>query len=133
MTLPTQQILKPADVKRYRLMFMEKQEYKCALCGGRTAPETPCLDHCHTSGMVRAVLCGTCNRNEGKVRVAIRYMSKLGHLTRTDPISWLKNLVAYLEHHEENPSNIIHPSFDLLTGKQKPVKRSPVKRKKKKA
>ena len=127
-----QQQLKTGDIKRFRLMFQEKQKHKCALCGGRMAPETPCLDHCHTSGMVRAALCGTCNRNEGKVRVAIRYMSKLGHLTRTDPIQWLKNLVIYLDYHERNPSNIIHPSFDLLTGKQKPVKRSPVKRKKKK-
>lgn len=132
MTLPARQILKPKDIPAYRQMFAAKQSHACGICGGRLAFESPCLDHDHANGMVRATLCGTCNRNEGKVRVAIRYMSRMHHLTRTDPIEWMRRLVTYLEYHRDNPTNIIHPSFDLKTGKQKPIKKA-VKRKKKKA
>lgn len=120
--------IKVADTQRYRNHYAAKQEHRCPLCEGRL--EKPCLDHCHKTGMLRATLCGTCNRNEGKVKLAIRYMSKLGHLTRTNPIRWLKNLVRYWEYHEANPSNIIHHSFDQAKGKQKPVKRAARKKKK---
>jgi len=45
------------------------------------------------------------------------------NLAYREPIQWLRNLADYLEYHQNNPSGIIHPTFDLKTGKQKPVKR----------
>ncbi len=82
------------------------------------------LDHSHKTGDLRSTLCGTCNRNEGKVLKAMVYMAKKTHMTWTDCIQWLRNLADYLEYHRDNPSGIIHPTFDLKTGKQKPKKRS---------
>jgi|TARA_R110002012_G_scaffold211900_3_gene382899 hypothetical protein len=61
--------------------------------------------------------------SEGKVKAGILYMTPKTNLGYTDKIQWLKNLVKYWEYHEKNPSGIIHPTFDLKTGKQKPVKR----------
>ena len=81
------------------------------------------LDHDHATGHIRSALCATCNRNEGKVLKAMRYMSRTFHLTWADPVTWLRNLANYLEHHKNNPSGLIHPTFDTVKGKQKPVKR----------
>ena len=46
------------------------------------------------------------------------------NLAYRDPVKWLRNLANYIEYHESNPSGVIHPTFDIKTGKQKPVKRS---------
>jgi hypothetical protein len=59
----------------------------------------------------------------------MKYMAKAGYLARENPILWLRRLADYLEFHQENPSNIFHPTFDVDKGKQKPKKR-PKKRKK---
>jgi hypothetical protein len=121
--------LSPYQIKAYADMLKVKQKYKCPMCGcslsyGRTA-----LDHSHTTGMIRAVLCNQCNRSEGKVRFGMRYMAKSNHLVRTNPVAWLKNLVTYLEYHHKNPSKVFHPSFDVRLGKQKPVTKVKAKRK----
>ena len=48
--------------------MIEKQNSVCALCG---CPETNpkkgnlCIDHCHNTGKVRALLCDRCNRGIG--------------------------------------------------------------------
>lgn len=88
----------------------------------------PALDHDHKTGQIRATLCGLCNRNEGKVLKAMVYMAKKSHPVWTNPIGWLRSLASYLEWHEKNPSGLIHPTFDIVEGKQKPKKRSKRKR-----
>lgn len=48
----------------------KKQEYKCAICGreeGETNLAKFVVDHCHTTGKVRGVLCGNCNVALGKM------------------------------------------------------------------
>jgi len=45
------------------------------------------------------------------------------NLAKKDPVKWLRRLADYWEYHAENPSGFIHPTFDVKTGKQKPVKR----------
>ena len=117
-----------SDIASIRNQLMIKQRYKCPVCHSSIAHGLVALDHCHTNGQVRAVLCGLCNRNEGKVKKAMRYMAPKGHPVWADPIAWLRELADYLEYHEENPSGLIHPTFDVAKGKQKPVKR-PAKRK----
>jgi hypothetical protein len=127
--------IKTTEIAKYRNMFAAKQKYICPLCNGPLAGQTITLDHDHVTGSCRAALCGTCNRSEGKVLKAAAYMAKLGHLSRTDVVQYLRNIATYIEHHRENPSNIIHPTYDLAKGKQKPVKRAvkrPVKRTRKK-
>ena len=115
--------IKAADIPRYRKMFATKQKYKCPLCGTSLATGLSALDHDHSTGELRGTLCGPCNRSEGKAKSGAHYMMKVTHLAKTDYIQWLKNLVAYLENSIKNPSGIIHPTFDVAKGKQKPRKR----------
>jgi hypothetical protein len=77
-------------IKEYDRM-LEEQKGVCAICG---QPETfvtkhgkPCrlaVDHDHTTGKVRALLCGVCNK-------------RLGHLES----AWLTKAEAYLVKHQE--------------------------------
>lgn len=56
--------------KRYGLtanelrVLIDEQGDACAICG---TPPTPgrglCVDHCHTTGVVRGLLCSRCNRD----------------------------------------------------------------------
>lgn len=99
------------------------QKYRCPICKGTLAGKRITLDHCHDTGNVRSALCDSCNMSEGKVKAGIKYMTPLTSLGYKDPLEWLKNLVKYWEYHQKKPSGIIHPTFDLKTGKQKPTKR----------
>ena len=122
--------MKPKEVTAVRNQLAKIQNNICPICKQISAlGRFGHLDHCHDTGLVRATLCATCNTNEGKVKYASKYMAKLRHLSKTDPIAWLKNLVAYLEYHRDNPSTLYHHSFDLVKGKQKPKKRKKRRRK----
>ena len=50
------------------------------------------------------------------------------HLSKTNEPLFYKRLAHYLHNHQKEPSGIIHPTFDLKTGKQKPKKRVVKKR-----
>ena len=63
-------------------------------------------------------------QSEGKVKAGIKFRTAKSNLAYQDPVRWLENLVEYLKHHKENPTNVIHPTFDIVTGKQKPKKRA---------
>lgn len=67
-------------------IMLEKQENKCAICKdtdwGRFSP---CIDHNHTTGKVRGLLCNRCNRVLGLVN---------------ESISTLKAMIKYLEDNE---------------------------------
>lgn len=47
--------------------MLEAQGYKCAICGNEDEVEGRrlAIDHCHTTGKVRGLLCGKCNRGLG--------------------------------------------------------------------
>lgn len=64
------------------------QDYKCAIC--QRHEDTFCrslaIDHCHSTGLVRGLLCGSCNTAIGR----------LG-----DNVEGLKRATAYLEKFEE--------------------------------
>lgn len=74
---------------QYRAMF-DAQEGKCAIClgqpKGRNAVNNRLdVDHCHTTGKVRGLLCSDCNTSLGKLsddignlKRAIQYLEKLG-------------------------------------------------------
>ena len=48
----------------------------------------------------------------------MRFRARKTHLVYTDPITWLRRLADYLEYHRENPSAVVHPTFDTKKGKQ---------------
>lgn len=70
----------------------------CATCKADVAA-SPCVDHCHTTGKVRAILCRKCNLALG--------------LAGDNPET-LKALAAYLEHHQtKKPWN--HKTIVILS------------------
>lgn len=48
----------------YRAMLASQDE-RCAIC---RSPNPNCVDHCHTTGRFRGVLCRTCNAGLGQFR-----------------------------------------------------------------
>lgn len=115
--------LPASSIASARKQLAAKQMYICPLCGGTLAAGKPALDHCHKTGNVRATLCQSCNVGEGKVLAGLLFRTPKNNLAYKNPAEWLRKLIAYWEYHEANPSGLIHPTFDVKTGKQKPVKR----------
>lgn len=76
------------DIEDYNLLHI-KQEGRCACCGKhQTEFETRlAVDHCHTTGIIRGLLCFGCNTGIGK----------LG-----DNLEGLQRAVKYLEKTYEN-------------------------------
>lgn len=72
-------------MKDYQDM-LESQDYKCLICETRFDIEVigkrPNLDHCHSTGKIRGILCFNCNTGIGKLN---------------DNLSTLKKAVQYLE------------------------------------
>ena len=74
------------------------QNYLCSICGsegfliGRNNhTEKLAVDHCHTTGIVRGLLCHNCNRALGLMK---------------DDTSILRRAVEYLEEHKEGATTI---------------------------
>jgi hypothetical protein len=59
--------LKQKDVPEYRAMILRSQAGRCILCDHLIEEGHAALDHCHTTGRVRAVLHLDCNILLGKV------------------------------------------------------------------
>lgn len=63
------------------LAVMEaRQEHKCLICN--ETPDKLHVDHCHTNGHVRGLLCGTCNRGVGMFK---------------DDVQMLQSAIKYLQ------------------------------------
>lgn len=61
----------------------EKQNYKCAICQEEETGKRLSVDHCHTTGKIRQLLCQTCNMGIGAFKEkpelfhsALAYMEK---------------------------------------------------------
>lgn len=53
------------DTEQYNKMLQE-QDHKCLICGAEHTEEKYLhVDHCHTTGKVRGLLCGKCNTGLG--------------------------------------------------------------------
>jgi len=116
--------LKDTDLPKYRRSIAIKQKYLCGICGCSLGGVRTALDHCHSKGHLRGMLCSQCNQAEGRMRKSAQIRVQSTHLIRSDFIQWMKNLIDYLEHHDQHPSKVIHPTYDLKKGKQKPKKRT---------
>lgn len=61
--------------------MLEKQDGKCAIC--EAAMTKPVVDHCHSTGRIRGILCAKCNRHmaaideSGFMEKAMRYINAL--------------------------------------------------------
>lgn len=47
---------------------LEKQNYSCFLCKTKIGTKALAVDHCHTTGAVRDLLCSPCNQGLGLFR-----------------------------------------------------------------
>ena len=67
--------------------LMTKYNNSCAICG---STEKLCVDHCHSSGNVRGILCHHCNTglgmfkdNDQALAAAIRYLRISNYVNQT--------------------------------------------------
>lgn len=79
--------------------MLEKQKGKCAICGKQMSLPTrsrgqgldiAAVDHCHTTNVVRGILCNACNKGVGLLN---------------DDIGILQNAINYLKDTNETISN----------------------------
>lgn len=113
-----------SQVPPTKVALLLAQQGRCVLCRHPiSAGDDSCLDHDHTTGVVRDVLCRNCNGIEGKVHNLARRCKR-----DATPLWWLKNLVAYWERHATPQRNLLHPTFK--TEAEKRVKRNKVAREK---
>lgn len=113
--------IKRADVPLLTTAILKKQGYKCPLCNGSltaTSIKTPALDHDHTTGYVRGVLCLNCNGIEGKVfNLSRRAKNKISTQ------EWLRNLLDYwLLHSAPQHGGLIHHTH--MTEEDKRIQRN---------
>ena len=106
--------LKHSDIPALRDKLLKAQNGVCPLCG---QPVTkPVLDHQHRyrktdviglngQGMVRGVLCHSCNQIEGKVNSALKRF--LNFESVADKSAWLEHLIGY---YAQGVTEYIHPS-----------------------
>ncbi len=73
--------------------MQHEQGGRCAICGSQVALA---VDHCHATGVVRALLCGSCNGGLGLFR---------------DSVSRLESAIAYLHEHAA-PLTLSHKLAD---------------------
>ena len=107
--------LKQTQVNGHKLKILQEQNWECAICGMNMSTNTSnaCLDHDHTTGATRGVLCRNCNRGEGKVRTVATMCKRMG--TRVD---WLFNLLQYLMLHKAAQSEFMHPTHKTAEDKR---------------
>lgn len=112
--------LKRSEIALVTASLLKAQEYGCPLCDGSlraTAVKTPALDHDHSTGFIRGVLCVHCNGIEGKVfNLARRAKNKL------TPEQWLSNLVEYWRLHSTPQHPLLHHTH--LTEEEKRIARN---------
>jgi hypothetical protein len=53
--------------------MLKSQDFKCAICGSEAEL---CVDHCHTTGSVRGLLCHLCNVSLGGFKDNIASLAK---------------------------------------------------------
>jgi hypothetical protein len=58
------------------LELAKKQQFVCKICNGFDNERTLAVDHCHTEGTIRGLLCHKCNRGLGLFQDDIELLLK---------------------------------------------------------
>jgi len=62
--------------------MLEAQNHKCKICGGTDSHQALSVDHCHTTGKIRGLLCTDCNKGIGMFKDNITLLqSAIEYLT----------------------------------------------------
>lgn len=107
--------IKTTQVAGVRQEFADKQGGRCAVCLQPTPPASQVLDHDHTTGFLRAMLCRNCNGIEGKIKNLARRGQRM-----YDHTWFLKRLTAYWEEHDhaEPEHGLLHPTHKTADEKR---------------
>lgn len=120
--------LKQSQLRAYREDKASKQNNRCAICKTIITPEMQVMDHNHTTGVLRDVLCRNCNGMEGK----IKNLANRGKRIHT-PEWYLQQIIAYWEKHSTPQSDLMYPTHKtdedkrLLRNKRARLKRAKAK------
>lgn len=116
--------IRHVDLAKVRLAILKAQGFKCPLClqplHESSTKKKPTLDHNHTTGYIRGVLCNNCNGKEGKIWNAARIAAGKGKST----LDWLQRLVFYHDLHldpqwgSHTRRGLIHPTFKSKNDKR---------------
>ena len=93
--------------------MIQQQNNKCALCEQEL--DSPVLDHRHSDGLIRAVLCRGCNSLEGKLTNNL----PRSRMTDIKLHNFLKNYESYVN----QTSDLIHPTYKIKS-KTKGIKKA---------
>lgn len=96
--------LKQAELILVRKAIYDKQSGVCPLCGEAMPFASTCLDHDHTTGRVRGVLCRNCNGMEGKLKSIVNRARR-----GKPPAHYLGRVIQYWIKHEEDQWGLLHP------------------------
>ncbi|AFH19851.1 endonuclease domain-containing protein [Salmonella enterica] len=102
--------LKASEVAAYKKELLEKQGWKCPICGAplkAVAEINRVLDHCHRRGYCRAVLCRGCNGGIGKIENLVKTYCKAGD-NEYFIIKTLRNIADYLDLHSKPQTDKIY-------------------------
>lgn len=121
---------KKSDLDWIKKELLEKQHYRCPITGrdlrGMKSSNL-CVDHCHTSGVIRAVLPKGINGLEGKIKAV---MQRLGGYSATDVVGQAKALYALADFillHRVPQTPYLHHTY--LTPAEQRAKRNAQSRK----
>ena len=95
-----------SQVAQLRATLASRQQHVCPLCHGPI--QSPVLDHDHTSGRVRSVLCRTCNSALGVIE---NFRARFNFKDSAKLAKFLQAVVPYIERHNMVPSEYVHHTF----------------------
>jgi len=103
--------LKTKDIKGYREQQLANQNGICPLCLVKIEHDKSHLDHDHSTGHIRQVLCNKCNLLEGMMLYRYRRSG-----VSLDYKLWLGQLLNYLD--QDYSQNPLHPTHKSVEEKQ---------------
>lgn len=114
--------LKKSQIPAFKKELLKQQGGKCGICSidlSEVPARDLCLDHCHTGGHIRSVLCRNCNGIEGK----IKNLANRGKRKRTTQ-GFLRSVLEYWEQFDGKigPNTVFHP--DHKTEDEKRLERN---------
>jgi hypothetical protein len=109
--------IKQKDLPGIRDQIMLSQAMICPICSGDLSDKVACLDHDHSTGAIRGVLCLNCNQIEGKIKNLARRGKR-----DLPPRVFIENIIQYWDKHSQNPDQRLHPTH--LTEDEKRLRRN---------
>lgn len=80
------------------LALLQKQNGKCAICGTKDfGKKAPNVDHCHATGVIRGLLCCSCNRGIGLLKDDPELLLKAAGYLLGDTAAGLRKALRYLK------------------------------------